>query len=67
MKTRRMAFRLARTRKGLSQLDLARKSGISLATLSRFEQGYGKLDTERVQRLSELLGIPPEDILMMEE
>lgn len=67
MKRKRLEMKVARMRKGWTQADLARKSGIPLITIAQFEQANGNLSTERIQRLSDLLGISAEAICRVEE
>jgi len=67
MNQRRLEMRIARLRKGLTQADLAKKSGIPLISISYFEQGRMNLSAERIQILSDLLGISTEAIRAVEE
>ncbi len=46
-----------RVRKGWSQSELARRSGVSQATISRLEAGkLNALDFRKLERLAEVLG-----------
>jgi Zn-dependent peptidase ImmA (M78 family)/transcriptional regulator with XRE-family HTH domain len=49
---------LARTARGLTQVELARQTGISQGLLSRAETGAVELDRERVEAVAAALGVP---------
>lgn len=49
----------AREKKGLTQLDAARKVGISNGTLSGYERNYRDPDTDVLKKLSELYEVSP--------
>lgn len=53
-----------RDRRGLSQAELARRSGVSQATISRIEAGKTKgVDLVTLDRLSRALGVSPRSLL----
>ena len=51
-----------RANKFISQLDLAKKSGVSINTICRLELGKEKPHFVTVRRLAKALGIEPGDI-----
>ncbi len=58
MNERPSPLRLARIVRGLSQLDIARRIGVSLWRYARIERGVSPARPDELHRLSELLGIP---------
>lgn len=59
---RKMAERIQKLRvhKGLSQLDIAMKMGLSDATISMWEQAKTEPSLEKIQFLAEILSTTPE-------
>ena len=55
--------RTLRELKGLSQLDLARESGISQTNISAIENGRVKIGKERAIMLAEALNVHPSSIM----
>lgn len=55
----------ARKRMGLSQLEVAKKVGISNAALSNYEIGYREPDLETLKRLAIFYGISIDDLAEM--
>jgi len=55
-------LRRARLAKNLNQTKLGEKVGVSISTISKWEQGRGKpvRDTETIQRLADVLDVPYE-------
>ena len=51
-----------RTRKGYSQEELAEKTGLSLRTIQRIENGETEPRGDSLQKLSAALDVLPEDI-----
>lgn len=51
-------IRTARGRRGWSQPELARRSGIAVRTIRRVEAGTGRHDSRTLDRLRETLGLP---------
>jgi len=51
-----------RTKKALSQRDLAEKSGIAHATICRLEIGKQKPTFKTIRKLAEALGVDASDI-----
>jgi transcriptional regulator with XRE-family HTH domain len=50
--------REARKRRGLTQRELARQSGVSISLVTKLEQGaYGGVRLETVRRLAVVLGV----------
>ncbi|WP_176953268.1 BTAD domain-containing putative transcriptional regulator [Glycomyces sambucus] len=59
-------MRRHRERAGLTQRELAERSGVSLAAVRDLEQGRsGRPRRESARRLASALGLPPEDVLAM--
>jgi transcriptional regulator with XRE-family HTH domain len=52
-----------RKRKGLSQEDLAKNSGLSLRTIQRVENGESEPTGETLKRISAVLGVMPYEII----
>ena len=53
-----------RERRKLSQAELARRSGVSQATVSRIEAGMTKgVDLATLERLADALGVSPRSLL----
>lgn len=46
-----------RKRKNMSQADLAKKLGITVTTISRYERGQRKIPVEKAKRLGEILEV----------
>ncbi|MBQ7594754.1 MAG: helix-turn-helix domain-containing protein [Synergistaceae bacterium] len=60
-------IRIQRKRAGLTQIELAEKLGVSIATLRRWEAGETAPTGTRIIELANLLGISPDDIIAGEE
>lgn len=56
----------ARLKKGMSQWDLALKTGIHQTTLSRFENGSRRPGYSQIKKLAEVLDVSSDYILGME-
>ena len=56
-------IRILRKRAKLTQIELAEKLGISIATLRRWEAGETAPNGTRIIELANLLGISPDDIV----
>jgi transcriptional regulator with XRE-family HTH domain len=73
--TRYIAYAIIQTMKlaehmkknGLSQLEVARRTGVSQATLSLYLSGKRGLSLDSALRISAALGIPVEDLRPREE
>ncbi|MGZ2372060.1 helix-turn-helix domain-containing protein [Ancylomarina sp. YFZ004] len=52
-----------RKRKGLSQEDLAKESGLSLRTVQRVENGESEPTGETLKRISSVLNITPDELI----
>lgn len=52
-----------RKRKGLSQEDLAKESGLSLRTIQRVENGESEPTGETLKRISSVLNITPDELI----
>ena len=52
-----------RKRKGLSQEDLAKESGLSLRTIQRVENGESEPTGETIKRISSVLNITPAELI----
>lgn len=53
-----MQVRQLRKDAGLTQLDLAQKSGLSMALISMVERGYDRLTRPTLRLLAQGLGVP---------
>ena len=57
-------MQIERQRRGLSQTALAAAAQkLSASDISRFERGYGRPYPAQAQRLAEVLGLRPEELL----
>ena len=56
-------LRLHRKKAGLTQIQLAEKLGISIATLRRWESGETAPTGTRIIELANLLGVSPDEII----
>jgi transcriptional regulator with XRE-family HTH domain len=54
-----------RKRRGLSQVDVAKKLGIHQSLISQYERGYLRLHGALLVRLAHILGTTPDEILAM--
>jgi transcriptional regulator with XRE-family HTH domain len=61
------SLKILRRRKGLTQEDLARLLGVSRITIARWETGQRFPTTEQLIKLSEILGVSPEELLKIDE
>ena len=60
-------IRKIRKFKGLTQEDVALKLNISQKAFSKIENDETKIDLERLQQISDALGIDPIDLLALDE
>lgn len=60
-------IRVQRKKAGFTQIELAEKLGVSIATLRRWEAGETAPTGTRIIELANLLGISPDDIIAGEE
>ena len=60
-------IRLQRKKAGLTQIDLAEKLGVSIATLRRWEAGETSPTGTRIMELAKLLHISPDEIVSDEK
>ena len=51
-----------RINKVMSQADLSRKSGVTIATISRIEMGHNKPRFVTIHKFAEALGVEPNTI-----
>ncbi len=58
-----MKLKELRERKSLSQRDLEERSGVSHVTINRIERGVRKPWPKTVRKLSEALGVEPEELI----
>ncbi|MGN0126035.1 MAG: helix-turn-helix domain-containing protein [Rhodococcus sp. (in: high G+C Gram-positive bacteria)] len=56
-------IRAARARRGVTQAEVAKSSGMSRATIARLEAGERTLDMAQLFDLCEALGVDPGEIL----
>lgn len=52
-----------RKRRGLQQIDIAEKMGVSVKTISNWETGVRDPSTSNVIRLAEVLDVPPVELI----
>ena len=57
------AIKTARERRGLSQIQLAEKLGVSPSTVAGWELGTHSVRTARLARLARVLGVPVTKLL----
>ena len=60
-------IRFYRKRAGLTQIEMAERMGISIATLRRWEAGETSPNGTKISEIAEFLGITPEDIVSRED
>lgn len=60
-------LRALRERKALTQEELAKKAGITRATLSRLESGAENPYPSTIRKLAKALGVDPEALMGPEE
>ena len=60
-------IRIHRKKAGLTQIELAEKLGISIATLRRWEAGETAPTGTRIMEISSLLGISPDELITHQE
>lgn len=56
-------LKLARIKKGLTQMELARLIGVSVATINRIETGKQVLKVDMLNKLANVLEIPVNELL----
>ncbi len=56
-------LKLYRKRAGYNQIEFAKETGISVATIRRWENGESYPDAAKIVRLAKALGVKPEDLL----
>ena len=56
-------IRTFRKKAGITQIELAEKVGVSIATLRRWEGGETAPTGSRINELAQCLGVAPEDIV----
>ena len=59
----RLKLREVRVRRFVTQEELAARTGMSRATLSRLEGGLQRPRISTVRKLAEALGVAPEDLV----
>jgi len=57
------AIKHYRKKAGLTQPDLAEKSGLSIVTISRYESGHREPRASDIQKLCEVLGVGESELL----
>ncbi|GIP36367.1 helix-turn-helix domain-containing protein [Paenibacillus sp. J2TS4] len=65
METNELAARIRAFRKlkGVTQIELAELLGISVSIVGSIERGTRKADARTINRIAEVLGVEPEDLL----
>lgn len=53
-----------RERKGMSAVELAKRMGVTKATISRYENGTRKISMDDIPKFADVLGVSPLDILI---
>lgn len=56
-------LKLARIKKGLTQRELARLTGVSVATINRIETGKQVIKVDMLNKLANVLEIPVNELL----
>ncbi|HDD44919.1 MAG TPA: XRE family transcriptional regulator [Candidatus Desulfofervidus auxilii] len=51
-------IRFFRKQKGLTQMQLAEKVGVSFQQIQKYEKGYDRICVERLQQIAQAIGIP---------
>jgi len=60
-------LRKLRTRRFLTQVELASEAGLTESTINRLEQGLQKARISTVRKIANVLGVNPEELLNNEE
>jgi transcriptional regulator with XRE-family HTH domain len=55
-----------REKKQISQYALAKKSGISITSIQKYEYGQNKPKIENIQKIAEALGVRPSELIGIE-
>ena len=63
MKKKKSRLLRIRLKKGWSQVELAKRSGISRMTIHKIENGYKRVNLVTLQKISKALGIEQNKIL----
>lgn len=66
MKDGNMDLRIARTRKGMCQYELSRRTGISQGLISLIERGYRQATNEQAEKMAEALQADIKEIFPVE-
>lgn len=56
-------LRHTRLRAGMTQIELARRLGVSFQQIQKYEKGQNRISTSRLVGLAFALGVPPESLL----
>jgi len=56
-------FKLARMKAGLTQLELAKKLGVSESLITKWETGRGKPRGVKLEMLAQVLNVKPEELV----
>lgn len=64
---KKISLKAARTNKGLTQKEAAKKAGISEATIIRWEKGRTAPDVRQLKRLCSVYDLTIDDIFLNEE
>ena len=56
-------IRITRRQKGLTQEDVAEKSGMHVSTLGRIERGESNLPLQTLNKIAQVLKVKPKEIL----
>lgn len=62
-----ITLKAARINKGLKQAEAAKKLGISVDTLGKYERGVSFPNVPTIKRIEELYGVPYNDLIFLRE
>ena len=63
----KLTLKAARVNADLKQYQVAKTIGVDISTLSRYERGLGSPDVKVAKKLSELYGVPFDDLIFLSQ